>query len=271
MAEDPMKPIESGIAVVSELMKAARKDPQVKEAASNLGQTAVTVTRALNNVLLPLAAMNYAFDKAKVYFYEKFPSELSEKVGKIPEDKIQEPKASVAGPALQGLAFTHEEPPLKEMFLNLLATSMDARHSSQAHPAFVEVIKQLEAKEASMVQDILKPGIMLPIVQVYIENVSTGGQITKITHLANLKDSESGGVSVEEGFPAMVDNWIRLGLVNVEYDKSLVGEHYYSWVENRPEYIDIVNKVENKAHRVGFKKGVITATDFGKEFAKAVS
>ncbi len=139
--DDPIKAARDGVSLVIEVIKAAGDSPLVKEAGSNLGQTAVTLTRMINNVLVPLAAINWAFDKARTYFSGKFQQEIAAKAQAIPPEHIVEPKASIAGPMLQGLAFTHEEPNLKEMYLNLLATSMDGRAASVAHPAFVEIIK----------------------------------------------------------------------------------------------------------------------------------
>jgi hypothetical protein len=56
--------------------------------------------KAINNALLPLAAINFAFDKARAYFAEKFRQDLSEKAAAIPPEQIVEPRASIAGPAL---------------------------------------------------------------------------------------------------------------------------------------------------------------------------
>jgi len=63
-------------------------------------------------------------------------SPSGEKAAGIPPEHVVEPKASIAGPALQALAFSHEEPDLREMYLNLLRASMDARTAKVAHPAF---------------------------------------------------------------------------------------------------------------------------------------
>src|SRR5712692_5071017 len=104
--EEQMKTARDGIALVGEILKAAGDNPQVKEAGANLGQTALTITKTINNALLPLAAVNFAFDKARKYFAEKFESDLSAKASAIPVECLVEPKASIAGPALQGLAFT---------------------------------------------------------------------------------------------------------------------------------------------------------------------
>lgn len=255
---------------LGQLLKAAGDSPEGKEAASNLGTTAVTITRTINNALLPLAALNFGIEKARKYFEEKFSTEMAEKISEIPEDEIQEPKASVAGPALQGLAFTHEEQNLKEMFLNLLASSMDARHSERAHPAFVEVIKQLVSEEAAMVQKVLEPNVVLPVVRVFVREKSSGGMRTKISHLMAWTNLETGEPIEEIRMPAMVDNWIRLGLVNVAYDRQLSGESY-DWVSSRPEYIEVVSGIDEETHQVDFTRGIIYGTDFGKQFAEAVS
>ncbi|MDR1227943.1 MAG: DUF4393 domain-containing protein [Azoarcus sp.] len=105
--DDPIKVAQDGVSLVAEIIKAAGNDPQIKEAAGNLGRTAVTLTKTINNVLVPLAAINFAFDKARAYFSGKFQQDIVEKAQSIPPEHIVEPKASIAGPTLQGLAFTH--------------------------------------------------------------------------------------------------------------------------------------------------------------------
>lgn len=115
-SDGPVETAKTVTEVVGQVIKAAGDDPQVKEAAGNLGKTAVTITKAINNVLLPIAAINYGFDKARIYFEKKFSQDMAEKIATIPKDQIVEPKPSIAGPALQGLAFSHEEPNLKEMY-----------------------------------------------------------------------------------------------------------------------------------------------------------
>lgn len=75
--DDSIKTATSGVALVGEIIKAAGDNPNVKESGQNLGQTALTITKAINNVLLPIAAVNFAFDKARVYFSEKFQQDIT--------------------------------------------------------------------------------------------------------------------------------------------------------------------------------------------------
>jgi hypothetical protein len=269
--EEFMKNAKDGVAVIGEVIKAAGNNPQVKEAGQELGKTALTVTKAINNVFLPLAALNFGIDKARKYFAEKFPGDMAQKAARIPPEAVVEPKASVVGPALQGLAFSHEEEDLKEMYLNLLASAMDTRVAESAHPAFVEIIKQINAKEAKLLQFVLGTNTAFMIGKIYttpdINKLLHATTNTLYLHLLDLRDEK--GLPAEDPFlPAMVDNWIRLRLISVDYDLTLTNQDY-SWIETRPEFIFQRDKVTT-GEAITYNKGIMRATAWGMQFAKAV-
>ena len=269
--ESPIKVIHEGVSLVAEVIKAAGDNPQVKEAASNLGQTAVTLTKTINNVLVPLAAINFAFDKARIYFSGKFQQEIAAKAEAIPVEHIVEPKASIAGPTLQGLAFTHEEPNLKEMYLNLLATAMDGRAATLAHPAFVEIIKQLDSEDARLVRGVLQSPIPIPIAQIHRTHKDNKGFNLLVQHLLNLTNSTTKEPVEDPQLPAMIDNWIRLGLVEVAYDKHLTDMAQYAWVDQRPEYLRLSQEPQPDEAKIEYTKGILQRTELGKRFAKAIA
>ena len=268
--EEPLASAQASVVLVGELMKAAGNDPHVKEAAGNLGKAAVTLSRTINNALLPLAAVNFAFDKARAYFEGRFQADVAERAADIPPENLQEPKASVAGPALQALAFTHEEEPLRNMFLGLLSTAMDSRKAESAHPAFVEIIKQLDSIEARHLVKILKSKSYVAIASV--ERAAIGeGQESLARHLVNLRNTETQEPILLPRFPAMLENWARLGLVEIHYDAWLTREHAYDWVENRPEFLELKRLHHTEERPVSFSKGYVRVTHLGEEFAKAVA
>jgi hypothetical protein len=267
--DESIKTAKDGIALVGEIIKAAGDNPNVKEAGSNLGETALTITKTINNVLLPLAAVNFAFDKARIYFAGKFQQDLSQKTSAIPPEQIIEPKASIAGPTLQGLAFTHEEANLKDMYLSLLATAMDGRVAAEAHPAFVEIIKQLNSDEANLIRGALQSQFAIPIVELRLELGAQGWNMLA-KHIVNLTNQETGAPIEDPKFPAMVDNWIRLGLVEVDYTTHMTETTKYDWVDKRPEVIRLRLQNENETKKVGITKGIIIRTALGIQFAKAV-
>ncbi|MBU7574509.1 MAG: DUF4393 domain-containing protein [Hydrogenophaga sp.] len=268
--DDAFNVAKDSVSLVVEVIKAAGDNPQVKEAAGNLGQTAVTLTKTINNVLVPLAAINFAFDKARAYFSGRFQQDIAEKAQAIPPEYVVEPKASIAGPTLQGLAFTHDEPDLKEMYLNLLTTSMDGRSASFAHPAFVEIIKQLDSEDARLVREALQSQSAIPIIQIHRKFKDGSGYSVLVQHLLNLKNSTTGVPVEDPQLPAMIDNWIRLGLVDVAYDKHLTEAAHYAWADQRPEFLRLRQEPQQDEVQVEYQKGVMQRTELGKRFARAI-
>ncbi len=266
---DPVEPAQAVVGVVGEMMKIAGENPEVKEAGKNLSRAALTITKTINVCLLPLAAVNFAFDKARAYFAEKFQDDLAAKAAAIPPENIVEPKASIAGPALQGLAFTHEEPNLKEMYLKLLATAMDGRVSNDAHPAFVEIIKQLSAEDAGMLQLVIKKDDFTPMAEIRQSDANGAGHIL-LKHVMPLFNPKTKQLQENVRLPVIVDNWIRLGLVEVEYLRELMGENAYSWVKTRPEFLRLKQVHEKPGLSVTYKGGFLTRTSLGFQFAKTV-
>lgn len=267
--EEPIKTARESIGIVSDLIKVAGDNPHAREAGTNLAQAALTIAKTINNALLPLAAINFAFDKARRYFSEHFQKDITEKTKSIPLEHLTEPKASLAGPALQGLAFTHEEPNLKDMYLSLLATAMDNRNLSIAHPAFVEIIKQLEGEEARLLQTILQTPNSLPIVQIHKTTSGQEGWSVLAMHLMDLRNKTMKEASENPDLPAMVDNWVRLGLVDVTYDHFLMDKNAYGWAEIRPEYLRLKAEHETENDKLSFLRGCISRNSFGQKFAAA--
>ena len=65
-----------------------------------------------------------------------------------------------------------------------------------------------------------------------------------------------------------VDNWVRLGVVEVAFDEKVSGNNKYDWVTNRPEYLCL--KADEKIDCVDFISGVLRPTSLGREFCNAV-
>lgn len=256
--------------VVSEVIKAAKDNPNVKAAGSELGKTALILTKTVNNALLPLAAVNFDFEKARAYFAEKFQADLAIKAASLPPDQIVEPKASIAGPALQGLAFSHEEPNLKDMYLSLLTSAMDGRVAEKAHPAFVEIIRQLNSEEARLLREILRATSGLPIAEIRLTTTATGVWHLLLSHLLNLRNGATDLPVENLQLPAMVDNWVRLGLVDVDYAKKMAEGKSYDWVESRPEFLHFRTTQETDKQKVTAQRGVLMRTALGEQFAVIV-
>ena len=268
--DDSVRGAKDVVGIASELLKAAGNDPNVKAAGHQLGKAALTVARCINNALLPIAAVNFAFDKARGYFSTRFEAEMSAKAANIPPECVTDPKPSIAGPALQGLAFSYEEHDLKEMYLSLLASAMDTRRAQSAHPAFVEIIRQLTAEEALLLRRVLRRVEGLPIGEVRLEDKTSHHWVMLYQHLIDLRDTETGAAVENPRLPAMIDNWARLGLVEVTYDKYLSGAPFYDPLHARSEVVRLRAQRMTPQHDVGVRPGVLARTAFGQQFASVV-
>ncbi len=83
---------------------------------------------------------------------ELFLKELDAKVSSIPEEKLQEPPLHIVGPILDDVfKFYHDKNYLREMFANLIASSMNSER--EAHPAYREIIRQLSQLDALVFQE----------------------------------------------------------------------------------------------------------------------
>jgi hypothetical protein len=116
----------------------------VQPAAKEVGTALQTVAKTIHIALAPVSALVWGYDKISGYLN----AALSEKLKYVPPERIVTPNPAVAGPTVEALKFVANEPSLREMYANLLATSMDANTAQNAHPAFVEIIRQITADEA---------------------------------------------------------------------------------------------------------------------------
>jgi hypothetical protein len=274
MSDDPIQDLTKAGEALGGLIKAAGDNPDTREAGRQLGAAALIVSKTIKNALLPLAAVNFAVDKARDYFERVFPSEMEKKAAAIPPEAVIAPKPSIAGPALQGLAFSHEEPDLKEMYLSLLGKAMDGRVSGNVHPAFVEIIKQLRSDEAGILKRLSDPGAtMLPLVRIIFHPANSGGgQFTVRNYVLPLFTADRSPVIVPM-LSAMIDNWIRLGLYRADFSRRISGgsgkpADPYAWVDDWPEYMEL--KKALSPENLSLHRGILERTDFGLQFSAAV-
>lgn len=254
-------PEAAAIAAGLELVKLGSGNTRLRATGDNIAYVGETLTGLVKTALMPLAVVNA---RAQAYFESKFPTDLAEKMQDVPQENIVSPRPSVAGPVLQGLGYSHEEQSLRDLYLGLLATAMDDRVADHAHPGFAEIIGALSANEVAYLEIFLRRDA-LAIAELRMATAGSEGWHVKYRHLLSI--TVNGTPDVNEMLPAYVDNWIRLGLVEVSYMNYLTAENSYGWVEQRPEYKQIML---GEGQTVAIEKGMIRRTAFGQEFGKAV-
>lgn len=256
-------PISDAVGGIGAVIKLGATNPQMRKAGSNLAYSLDVLTSVIKTALMPLAVVNA---RAQDFFATKFPELLAEKLVDVPVENLETPKPSVAGPVLQGLNYSHEEPPLRELYLGLLATAMDSRISSSAHPAFAEVIAALSAEEVPVL-DVVVRQRQVTLARLRVETEGAEGWRVVRHNLGPWR--QDGEQLVDPMLPAYIDNWARLGLIQIDYMTFTVGETAYEWVTERPEYKEEESRL-GPGESLAFDKGIGAITEFGKAFARAV-
>ncbi|WP_216325189.1 DUF4393 domain-containing protein [Deinococcus aestuarii] len=142
----------------------------LKPSVSNLGETIGFVFKAISYYPRFWGKVLDIKWEDKVAQFEK---EYKERFDKIKEEDKTLPSPKMLGPIVQSLEYSVFEDELRKMFANLLASSCDV--NSKAHPAFVEIIRQLDAEEARLIQNYSSDWIngefpeSLPIIKIYID------------------------------------------------------------------------------------------------------
>lgn len=255
--------------VRKELVSAAKETDEFKHAARLRAKRIAIKEAAFLQVFRPIRKL---IGLSAEYFEHGFDDDMQPRLEAIPEENRVAPKASIAAPAMQGLAFSLDEPDLKRLYLDLLASASDSRQTEAVHPAFVEIIRQLSADEVSFLRYPLSTGNSLPIVRLnVVETVEPNGKAVLLSHIMELTNQATREPVEDARLATYVDNWIRLGLVDVVYGDALTRTGAYDWAETRPE----VQRqqaifMSHETLTIEIEKGLLKSTAFGESFALAV-
>jgi len=199
---------------------------------------------------------------------------VQEKAAKIPEEKLTEPEPYVAIPVVQQLSYCYDSEELREMYANLLVSSMNVDKKYSVHPAFVDIIKQLTPDEAKLLKYISQTKEnSIPIVDVvlHISGIKNG-IVTIVQSYSNVyKDV----LEAVENYQVYVENLIRLNLCNIPGTYFLNTE-LYDEIMSDPQLPDkeiidslsrpISTEDNNATIRKEIKKRSLDMTAFGKSF-----
>lgn len=80
--------------------------------------------------------------------HDRWEKRLEKVAEKVKTENLIEGHPQIIIPTIEGLSLTYENSIISELFINLLANSIDNSKQDLAHPAFPNIIKQLSHDEA---------------------------------------------------------------------------------------------------------------------------
>jgi len=223
-----------------------------------------TVVGFFNNVVLyPVKKANLTFR----YKLEAFEDDLKEKTKKIPLEHLQVPPTMIAGPTLEALRYTYDEAELREMYENLLASSMDNRIASQAHPSFVDAIRQMSPIDAQIINKLTDIGNNLRCFEITF----------RLKDLTNIYSNAMPNYFVEELYdiadPFIIStsliNLQRLGIIRITESGLISGD--YDSIKKHPYVLERESLYRSSGKYdfdISIGKRALLMNNYGKQFAK---
>jgi hypothetical protein len=191
------------------------------------------------------------------------------------------PPLHIAGPTLESLRYTGAIPPLRQMYENLLATAMDAESVEQAHPAFVEIIRQLTPDEAGILERLAtRKASQVKYITVAFRNSQEEAFGPTLTYrvirdsLAILQPSDH--FRRFTLIPSYLDNLERLQLgrfvfqpdLSRQVTEDMLGE-FKGWASVHSSYGSNCQIEDYKTMRGTDRMSHFELTSFGKQFCRA--
>jgi len=249
--------------VAKDIAKDAYQDirkPVVQPASETLG----LVPRAVKAALLPLEK----WILQREFNLSATKKLLEEKLENTPHELIQPPEPHIAVPAIQYLEYCMDNEELREMYANLLASSMNAVVKNGVHPAFVEIIKQLSPDEAKILK-YFKIHQLVPCITLR-ETKENGAGVDVIRNFSDV------GERMECENPLDIcqyfDNLMRLGLLESPGElSSLTNKARYEPLKNHRQIKNTVAKIEARTdeyNHARFEESFIRLTAFGEKFCE---
>ena len=226
------------------------------------GKALTTVGKAVNTLLLPVTGLIWGANEIATWLNK----DVSEKLQDVSPEKIVAPNPHVVGPAIEALKFTAQEEELRDMFSELIASSLNSDKKDEAHPSFVEIIKSMDKTDALIIKELSKNS---PIELIDIKKQKTDSQTFEyiarnITLLGVNAKLEKPWSSI-----ASLNNLERMGLCKITTTQHLSDEKAYEEIKNNVDIQKVFddNTIEGKV-KVDIQKGAVEITRFGKMFIK---
>jgi hypothetical protein len=245
-------------ALSSEVYKDVAK-PALQEVGNVTGRT-------VKALLSPIRGLLWGWEQIESFVEES----LKKRLEKIPEDKRKSPEPEIAVPLLQALTYTAQNETLREMYINLLANSMDKNHENIVHPSFVEIIKQMNTLDAKVFeklsqdfsyQQIINPTISITNEQKFFSNATPDWYIGWTIDGYSEFDVSASFVRIS-----------KFGLIELMMERTAATEGYDT-LRNTPFLIEILNTFKarnpNLELSINAINSVVYINEYGKQFKLA--
>lgn len=201
----------------------------------------------------------------------KFTSDaIQKKIEAIPPEKLTDPEPYVVVPAIQQLGYSHSSDELRELYANLIVSSMNIDKKGNVHPAFVDILKKITPDEAKIIQYFKDRDYVEYLDLRAFVKEEEGGFQTIVNHKTLLSDAVN--FFVPDNELAYLQNLVCLGVLKDCAGTYKTKEDNYRLIENKLGLENLRNQyIPNRFKSIDSEKSFYQVTDFGRNFINTVT
>lgn len=230
-----------------------------KPATNSTGQILGLIPRAVNAALVPL----HQWILNKEYNIKETQKILEKKLENIDPKLITPPEPHIAIPVIQSMSYCMDNDNLREMYANLLASSMVKSNKSNVHPSFVEIIKQLSPDEAKILKYLYIKKYE-PVINLRRNFKKKEGGISLIDYFSLIGDLSN--CEFKYNIPSYLENLERLKVIEITFMSFLTAPEAYDFLTNHPSVSVYTNIINDENYSYETVKGYIKMTNYGSKF-----
>lgn len=152
----------------------------------------------------------------------KFQEGLRHKIEKIPEDKLLEPNSQIIMSAMSDAQFAIEKDNLREMFENLIASSLNSDTANRIHPSFSGILRRMSPLDAQNIQ-LFQKVFKKPIAE-YKLSTADLQSITVKSHVF-LENPQMQDIDMQSASISFLQS---MGLLSVSYSNVHTNKAHYN-------------------------------------------
>lgn len=235
----------------------------VQPAAKVTGKSLETIAETVFVALMPLRAIVWGANQFEGFIKDKVTSKLK---NTDPED-IETPDPKIAGPAFESLRYTSDDDKqIQDAYANLFANAMNRKNKGIVHPAFVEILKQFNARDL-LISDAILQNSATPAIAINLKISDHEGK-RRIHRIVTLLGNQFTEISILD-IQVSIENLDRLGLLELKFDSILTAVDTYKTFDDLPIVSQtktaLTNSTEGTYQQTNF---AIHRTELGRRFYK---
>ena len=247
---------------MKELSKEIYKDA-ASPAVSEVGKVAGRSVKAL---LSPIRGFLWCWEKIEEYVEQA----VQKKLEGVPEERLKSPEPEIAVPLIQSLSYTAQNETLRDMYIALLANSMDKSKQNVVHPSYVEIIRKMNRLDALVFENLSASSGYIKVVNPQISISGTNKIYTNSLPEWYLGWTVDG--YDEFAVSASLVRLSKFGIIELMYDRS-IEDADYSGLKHTP-FIEKMLAGHQAVHPnevlcVTETKSVVFVNEYGKQFREA--